>query len=225
MRVPACAHACVGARACESIFTSPHVLDFPALAQEIHLEELYDAEHFFSSVLRIGSPGIHLWTHYDVMDNVLAQVTGRKRVVLYPPQDADYMYMVGDKSAVLDIDEPDLVKYPLFRHARGFECFLEPGDVLYIPALWFHNVVSLDFSVAVNVFWRTLPKDCYDAKDTYGNRDPLPANRAMQQVGTMLKSLEALPPIHRDFFARRLVQMIKDKAYLPSDRHGVGGSE
>ena len=55
------------------------------------------------------------------MDNVLAQVTGRKRVVLYPPQDADYMYMVGDKSAVLDIDEPDLVKYPLFRHARGFD--------------------------------------------------------------------------------------------------------
>jgi hypothetical protein len=30
------------------------------------------------------------------------QVRGRKRVVLYPPQDADYMYMQGDKSAVLD---------------------------------------------------------------------------------------------------------------------------
>jgi len=28
--------------------------------------------------------------------------------VLYPPQDVDYMYMVGDKSAVLDIDAPGI---------------------------------------------------------------------------------------------------------------------
>ena len=36
-----------------------------------------------------------------------------------------------------------------------------PGDVLFIPALWFHNVVSLDFSVAVNAFWRPLPKSVF----------------------------------------------------------------
>jgi hypothetical protein len=30
------------------------------------------------------------------------------------------------------------------------------GDVLYIPALWFHNVVAHDFSVAVNVFWKQV---------------------------------------------------------------------
>ena len=50
------------------------------------------------------------------MDNVLIQVTGRKRVVLYPPQDVDFLYMVGDKSAVLDIDDPDLNRFPLFRY-------------------------------------------------------------------------------------------------------------
>ena len=32
------------------------------------------------------------------------------------------------------------------------------GDVLFIPALWFHNVLAKDFSVAVNVFWRNLPQ-------------------------------------------------------------------
>ena len=60
--------------------------------------------------------------------------------------------------------------------------------------------------------------DMYDPKDTYGNKDPLPVNRAMQQVGTMLKSLECLPPVERDFFARRIVQHIKEKAFLNEDK-------
>jgi hypothetical protein len=42
-------------------------------------------------------------------------------------------------------------------------------------------------------------------------------NRALQQVGTMLKTLDALPPHERDFFARRIVRHIQDKAYLPDD--------
>jgi hypothetical protein len=59
---------------------------------------------------------------------------------------------------------------------------VQVGDVLFIPSLWFHNVVSLDFSVAVNVFWRSLPKEMYDPKDTYGNKDPLPVNRAHAHI-------------------------------------------
>jgi hypothetical protein len=34
----------------------------------------------FSSVLRISSPGLRLWTHYDVMDNILVQIRGNKQV-------------------------------------------------------------------------------------------------------------------------------------------------
>jgi len=49
--------------------------DWPALAKEISTSSLCAEESFFSSVLRVGSPGIHLWTHYDVMDNALIQVS------------------------------------------------------------------------------------------------------------------------------------------------------
>ena len=148
------------------------------------------------------------------MDNLLVQVTGRKRVVLFSPRDAGNLYLSGDKSEVLDIDYPDLETYPQFAQATRHQCFLEPGDVLFIPALWFHNVVSLDFSVAINTFWRHLDPKLYDSRDTYGNKDPLPAQRAQQIVDRALKALDELPEDYRDFYARCLVSRIMSKACI-----------
>ena len=148
------------------------------------------------------------------MDNLLVQVTGRKRVVLFSPQEVNNLYLSGDKSRVLDIDTPDLTAYPRFAHATRHECLLKAGDVLFIPALWFHNVVSLDFSVAVNLFWKNLDSKLYDSRDTYGNKDPLPAQRAQQIVDRALKALEDLPDDYKDFYARCLVSRIEAKSYL-----------
>ena len=148
------------------------------------------------------------------MDNLLVQVTGHKRVVLFSPRDAQYLYLCGDKSRVLDIDSPDISLFPHFSRATRHQCVLEPGDVLFIPALWFHNVVSLEFGVAVNVFWRNLDQKLYDTRDTYGNKDPLPAQRAQQALDRALKALEELPDDYRDFYARRLVSRIEEKSYM-----------
>ncbi|ESP01532.1 hypothetical protein LOTGIDRAFT_172630 [Lottia gigantea] len=40
--------------------------DFPNLAKDIVIPELFDASQFFSSVLRVASKSMQLWTHYDV---------------------------------------------------------------------------------------------------------------------------------------------------------------
>jgi ribosomal protein L16 Arg81 hydroxylase len=129
-------------------------------------------------VLRLASPDTQLWTHFDIMDNALAQVVGRKRVVLWPPEEDENLYVEGSSSRVPDIDRWNDDEFPLFRRAvaRRLECELGPGDVLFLPALWFHNVTSKDFSVAVNVFWRShldqlnggiavARQDMYDTKD------------------------------------------------------------
>ncbi|XP_062312400.1 tRNA wybutosine-synthesizing protein 5 [Osmerus eperlanus] len=186
---------------------------FPVLVQDFHIPQVFQPDQFFSSVFRISSPGLQLWTHYDVMDNLLAQVTGRKRVVLFSPQDALHLYLSGDKSQVLDIDSPDLERFPEFVKACRYECVLEPGDLLFIPALWFHNTLALEFGVGVNVFWRHLPAESYDRKDPYGNKDPEPARRALQAVERALSALDELPPDHRDFYGRRMVQRIQHRAY------------
>ncbi|XP_006059385.1 tRNA wybutosine-synthesizing protein 5 isoform X2 [Bubalus kerabau] len=186
---------------------------FPLLEGDIKFPKFFKEEQFFSSVFRISSPGLQLWTHYDVMDNFLIQVTGKKRVVLFSPRDAQYLYLSGSKSEVLNIDNPDLAKYPLFSKARRYECSLKAGDVLFIPALWFHNVISEEFGVGVNVFWKHLPSECYDKTDTYGNKDLTAASRAVQILDRALKTLGELPEEYRDFYARRMVLHIQDKAY------------
>ncbi|XP_050825490.1 tRNA wybutosine-synthesizing protein 5 isoform X3 [Gopherus flavomarginatus] len=178
---------------------------FPSLAEDIRIPEYFEKEQFFSSVFRISSAGLQLWTHYDI--------TGKKRVILYNPRDAPYLYLSGTKSEVLNVDNPDLEKYPLFMKARRYECSLEAGDVLFIPALWFHNVISEEFGVGVNVFWKHLPSECYDKTDTYGNKDPTAASRAVQILDRALKTLEELPEEYRDFYARRMVVRIQEKAY------------
>lgn len=39
---------------------------FPDLAEDFHVPQFFTADQFFSSVFRISSCGLQLWTHYDV---------------------------------------------------------------------------------------------------------------------------------------------------------------
>lgn len=79
-------------------------------------------------------------------------------------------------------------------------------------ALWFHNTLALQFGVGVNVFWRHLAADGYDRRDPYGNKDPVVAARALQALEGALRTLEQLPVDYRDFYGRRMIQRIQDRA-------------
>jgi hypothetical protein len=73
-------------------------------------------------------------------------------------------------------------------------------------ALWFHNIKSLNTSaVSINVFWRHLNIDFYEAKDIYGNKDLVPFSRTIGQLAKSLSELDRqLPTTYVDFYARRL---------------------
>ncbi|XP_076824266.1 tRNA wybutosine-synthesizing protein 5-like [Clavelina lepadiformis] len=190
---------------------------FPEFKEDIKWPHYFPEDKFFSSVFRIASAGMQLWTHYDVMDNFLIQVNGRKKAVLFPPSDALNLYLKGDKSEVTDVDSINLDKYPNFANVTKYQCMLEPGDILYIPALWFHNVVAVEFGVAVNVFWKNLDKKYYDQKDPYGNKDLLPAARSMDILNRALKVLSELPDTYKDFYARKMVSKIESSAFVKND--------
>ncbi|KRZ49428.1 tRNA wybutosine-synthesizing protein 5 [Trichinella nativa] len=141
-----------------------------------------------------------------IMDNILLQIVGRKRVVLFDPSQIPYLYLEGDKSKVIDIDDLESTEFPQFQRAVRNEGMLYPGDVLYIPALWFHNTTAVDFSISVNIFWQHLDSSFYDKKDLYGNRDLILAQKAFQCFDQGAKLLEKLPSPYRQFYFSRSLQ-------------------
>ena len=199
---------------------------FPELAEELRVPgdilwgasvpaaRLAEDARYFSAVLRCSSGGARLWTHYDAMDNALIQLHGEKRVLLFPPRVSAGLYLEGSSSPVVglavDRDGDDdggengrSRDFPAYHAARSaaLEVFLQPGDVLFIPALWAHHTEATHGpSVAVNVFWRELPTTAYPQKDLYGNADPLAAGEALRLVEAAAKALAASPRDHKVFY-------------------------
>ncbi|OQR68791.1 tRNA wybutosine-synthesizing protein 5-like [Tropilaelaps mercedesae] len=182
------------------------------LQDDFKMPNFIPKEKLISTSLKVNSPDVITWTQYDVMDTVLCQVQGTRRVVLFPPRDSAKLYLQGDKSLVLDVDQPDLIKFPLFASAQRWECTLsQPGDVLFIPALWFHGSVCKDFGVAVSCLWRHLDRDHYDRKDPLHHKNPMAAARGMDLLAKALKQLEVLPDDYRHFYYRMMINKIKEK--------------
>lgn len=165
-------------------------------------------DQIFSTALRLSSEGVRLWTHYDIMDNVLCNIRGRKRIRLWRPEEVQHLYVQGSTSAVVDIDHPNLQQYPLFERARHVECILGPGDMLFIPAQWFHNVVALEPCVSVNIFWKHLSDQHYESKDLYGNKDLPTGSAAVQAAEQAAELLRQVPTDYRAFYARQALSKL-----------------
>jgi len=115
--------------------------------------------------------------HYDSYDGLLVQVLGHKLVRLYSPEATPLLYPcrsewsaqrwwpTADEIAaqssrddaqgkgtvsLVDIEAPDLERFPLFAQATDFEVVLSPGDALFIPAGWWHHVRALSVSFSIS---------------------------------------------------------------------------
>jgi len=99
----------------------------------------------------IGPAGTFTPLHFDLTNNFIAQIIGHKRVILLPPSESARLHHGRHVfSAVHDLeDETRLALYPSARAARRFVVDLGPGDLLYSPIGWWHQVRSLDFSVTL----------------------------------------------------------------------------
>jgi hypothetical protein len=100
--------------------------------------------------------------HFDYPDNIACVAAGHRRFTLFPPEQIDNLYVgpidftpAGQSISLVSVNHPDYEKYPRFRTAlaSAMVAELEPGDAIYIPSLWWHNVEALDnFNLLVN-YW------------------------------------------------------------------------
>ena len=82
---------------------------------------------------------------------------GLKYVRLYPPSATRRLYPYQEglttNASQVDLDAPNLSKYPAFEGLLHQDTLLRPGDMLYIPPGWWHYVQSLSVSFSVSFWW------------------------------------------------------------------------
>ncbi len=103
-----------------------------------------DAGYFW-----FGPAGTRTPFHHDLTNNLMAQVIGRKRVLLVPFTDTAHMYNHLHCYSQLDGGAIDVERFPSFEHARVIECTIEPGELLFLPVGWWHYVEALDVSATM----------------------------------------------------------------------------
>ncbi|MGY4398151.1 hypothetical protein ACVWZA_003355 [Sphingomonas sp. UYAg733] len=105
--------------------------------------------------------------HWDVPQNLACVVAGRRRFTLFPTDQVANLYvgpldftLAGQPISLVDFAAPDFDRFPLFRDAMAAAeiADLGPGDVLYMPSLWWHHVETLDpVGAMINFWWRDGP--------------------------------------------------------------------
>lgn len=106
----------------------------------------------------IGPPGVFSPCHYDLFNNVLCQVIGTKKVILYNQDQSQFLYpAIGTQqkntSLINSITSPDEGTFPMFKKATGYETELNEGDALFIPLKMWHYCEATSASVSVNFWW------------------------------------------------------------------------
>lgn len=100
--------------------------------------------------LWFGPAGTVTPFHHDLTNNFMAQVVGRKRVLVIPACEIAHVYNVEHCFSQVDGRRIDFARYLLMRDVRVLECTLNPGEVLFLPVGCWHFVEALDVSVTVS---------------------------------------------------------------------------
>jgi hypothetical protein len=140
----------------------------PPYVGNLELRELNAMCHWPAYFEKMGPPRFWLGPartvtplHCDYDDNIFAQIWGSKRIFLAPPHHDAFLY-TREANPVLfgspfDPEAPDFDAFPLARQAAIVEVVVEPGDMLYVPAGWYHQVRALSFSLSSNRWARAVP--------------------------------------------------------------------
>nr|XP_002119759.1 HSPB1-associated protein 1 [Ciona intestinalis] len=124
------------------------------------------------SAIWIGTQGAHTVCHYDTYGyNLVLQVQGRKRWMLFPPSDSQHLHPTRipyEESSVfskVDLQHPDLEEHESFTSCHPHVITLEPGDMLYVPQQWWHYVENLETSISVNAWFPSDEDDLTRVKE------------------------------------------------------------
>jgi len=162
--------------------------------------------------------------HYDTMDNVACVAAGRRRFTLFPPDAIRDLYvgpidhtLAGQPIGLAVGSDPGDPRFPRFENARdrALVVELEPGDALYVPKLWWHQVEAVgDVNVLVNFWW-----------DGFSAGPDQPYTAMLLSLLTIAERPPAERAAWRAWFDHYVFRPDGHPlAFLPQERHGVLGA-
>lgn len=109
-----------------------------------------------ASGIWIGSTGVVTPLHHDAWTGLLFQLTGSKRVEMFPPVERPNLYFTSPFAATTRWSllparsrEADPQTFPRFARAAGYAGRLDAGDVLFIPPFWSHEIEALESNISI----------------------------------------------------------------------------
>lgn len=138
----------------ETAYIAQHnwIHQVPELLTDFDTPELCDL--FLGEALSM--PIVHFWfgmagtlspLHFDKYDNFFCQIVGAKRVILVSP-DFSHHLSVGSNTCPLVGEQLTLLLASIAHQV----VIVQPGQTLFIPKGWWHQVESLAFSISLS-FW------------------------------------------------------------------------
>jgi hypothetical protein len=114
-------------------------------------------------MLFFGGENAKVFIHYDIdYSNILHfHFHGKKRCMLFPPDQTRYLYKVPHALIAredIDFDVPDFEKWPALKKAQGLVTELKHGEMLYMPEGYWHYMKYLTpgFSISLRAFPRSV---------------------------------------------------------------------
>lgn len=129
----------------------------PALRRDLQHAEIFPDGVTKSLQCWIGPAGAQTGLHHDYLDNLAVQVVGRKRFYLIAPTTVERLGAISakyDAWARLSSCKAETLRCKGSASADDFAVVdLEPGDVLYVPKGWWHEVHNLTASILFGGFY------------------------------------------------------------------------
>ena len=131
---------------------APLLADIGSLPPCCNRAELAERSSFW-----FGPAGTVTPLHHDTLMLFHTQVVGRKRWRLISPLQGPRLYNTNGVFSPIDLDAVDLEQFPLFKDVQVLEVVVEPGETMFLPLGWWHQVRALDISLSFSYSNLALP--------------------------------------------------------------------
>lgn len=140
--------------------------ELPALAREVRVPEACEGRLRLELNLWISGARVRSRLHYDQPENLLVQIEGTKRVTLFAPSQAKFLYPNPITSTIaqfsrVDLAAPDASRFPRLARAQAWRTTIAPADAVFIPGRWWHYVEADEPTISLGIRWwraRHLPR-------------------------------------------------------------------